>query len=143
MVKNNVFFHFDLALCPICCYINAFRGKLPGLSTVRSPCIPPLLSIHHHFIPSLGRRAGISLETTCHTAHSQHQTVPVHRHHSSPLPLCPLPAPNAPVHFKSKSFAASLLSPCPYPPGFPRHVPFRAGDAAHSHRSILLSTFYR
>lgn len=44
MVKTNVFFRFDLALCHICCYINAFRGKLPGLSTQWGlPASPPSL----------------------------------------------------------------------------------------------------
>lgn len=65
----------------MCCHIILFTFTWKLL---HSP--PPRLSIHHQYSPSLGRRASISLETACHTAHSQHQTVPMHRHHSPPLP---------------------------------------------------------
>lgn len=43
--------------------------------------------ISPHFFPSISNLFhylagdGISLETACHTAHSQHQTVPMHCHH--------------------------------------------------------------
>lgn len=81
------FFLFKLASRFVCHHIFSFtfRWILSGLS-ILPPHLPHILSIHHPFSPSLGKRAGISLETACHTAHSQHQTVPMHSHHSPPLP---------------------------------------------------------
>lgn len=113
------------------------KGKLPA------PTLSlqfPLLSILHQFIPSLGRRAGISLETACHTAHSQHQTVPMHRHHSPPLPTACSQRFSS-LQIKEHCAALTLLSPRPhFPLGFSQAcVSFRV---TLIHKHLLNSLYY-
>lgn len=142
-----VFFLFLLNWPHVTFAVARFPSHSEGNSRhfLHYPCVSPLLSTHHQFIPSLGRRAGISLETACHTAHSQHQTVAMHRHHSPPLPAAC--SQFTTLQFTSNqravpppSFLLVLISHL----AFPRHVSFGGHGMLPIHKDVfnfLLSAF--
>lgn len=77
-----------------------FRGK----RTLSFGCSRPITTLFLHLAAELV----FSPEIACHTAQCLLTTI---KQEPCTLRLCPVPAHNAPVHFKSEGSAASFLSP--------------------------------
>lgn len=139
-ILMSVFFFFSFwisLMSHFCRHIISlpFRGKLAALSTL-SLHLPPSLQPSSIY--------SITWQESWYFPWDSMSYCPLTASNSAhaPPPLtafaqCLLTTQNASVHFKSKSCAATLLSPRPhFPPGFPRHASFRV-KGCHSFTNIF------